>query len=163
MRFIALLTAACLLAMPALAQTAAQALADKSDQVVIFYDDQGREMGRFAATFGQAPGAKLREGDLKTPEGDYMLSPARPSVDWDWFMPIDYPNANDLMRARAARQSLKNMGGQIGLHSTGKKFMHRVRQGFGENWTLGCIAVADSHMTRIRSLVTRPIPIRIQP
>ncbi len=65
-----------LLSAAAQASQAAQALADKSDQMVVFFDEYAREIARFPASFGQARGAKVREGDRKTPEGDYMLSPA---------------------------------------------------------------------------------------
>jgi murein L,D-transpeptidase YafK len=145
------------------ASQAAQALADKSDQMVVFFDEYAREIARFPASFGQARGAKVREGDRKTPEGDYMLSPARPSDDWGWFMPIDYPGPRDVARARSQGQPPSTLGGAIGLHGTGGSFVHRVRQSFGENWTLGCIAVSDMHIEQIRAMVSGPIPIRIQP
>jgi murein L,D-transpeptidase YafK len=142
---------------------AAQALADKSDQMVVFFDAQGLEILRLPATFGQARGHKQREGDKRTPEGDYTLFPARPSQDWIWFMPIDYPNEHDLMRGQARLQPVGTLGGAIGLHGTGNGFVHRVRQSFGENWTLGCIAVTNEDMEELRAMVTDPIPIRIQP
>lgn len=141
----------------------AQALAVKSDRVVLFYDDQNNEILRVHAVFGQVKGPKTKEGDSKTPEGDYILSPARPSREWDWFMPIDYPNAADIARAKAAGQPLQTLGKHIGMHSVGDGFMRNVRQSFNENWTLGCIAIHARDMDRVRSLMTTPIPIRIEP
>ena len=82
------------------AQGAAQALADKSDQLIVFYDETGAPIARFQAAFGRGHGPKIREGDMRTPEGDYWLMPARVSDDWHYFLAIDYPNANDLVRAR---------------------------------------------------------------
>lgn len=145
------------------ARMAAQALADKSDRVVLFFDRQGQEIGRYQAAFGQVPGAKEREGDSKTPEGDYWLSPARPSDEWGWFMPISYPNERDQQMAYARGMRGKSLGGAIGLHAAGNGFMRNVRQSFGENWTLGCIAVSNESMRQILTLVVTPIPIRIQP
>lgn len=142
---------------------ASQALADKSDQVVVFYDDQGQEIARFGAVFGQVEGPKTRQGDLKTPEGDYMLDPGRPSAEWEWFMPIDYPNAADKARARAEGRPLTSLGNHIGMHSVGDGFLRGIRQSFGENWTWGCIAVHESDMRDIRQMVTTKIPMRIQP
>lgn len=147
----------------AYAEEAAQALADKSDRVIIFYNKDNQEIGRFYAAFGRGYGAKLQEGDMRTPEGDYWLYPARKSDDWEFFMPIDYPNASDLMRARGAGIPLDRVGGQIGLHGTGDGFDHKLRQSFGENWTLGCIAVNNSSILAARDMVLSPIPIRIQP
>lgn len=148
---------------PAWAREATQALADKSDRVVVFFDDQGQEILRAHAVFGQVKGPKIREGDSKTPEGDYWIAPARPSTEWEWFMPINYPNEADVARAKAAGQAVDTLGGQIGLHSVGDGFLRNVRQSFNENWTLGCIAVSMRDMARIRPLVAAPIPLRIQP
>lgn len=147
----------------AFAAEAAQALADKSEKMVIFFDENAREIARYPAVFGQSAGSKTREGDKRTPEGDYTLFPARPSEEWGYFMPVDYPNEKDIMRAKKRGQPLNTLGGAVGMHATGGKFMHRVRQSFGENWTLGCIAVTDDDMNRIRRFVDRPIPLRIQP
>jgi murein L,D-transpeptidase YafK len=144
-------------------QIAAQALADKSDRVVIFYDETGEEMLRVKAAFGINPGRKNREGDKRTPEGDYMMAPARPSNDWVWFMHISYPNQYDVARAQSEGRGGSRLGGQVGMHATGDGFMHQVRQSFGENWTLGCIAIANHDMDIVRTIVRYPIPIRIQP
>jgi murein L,D-transpeptidase YafK len=156
-----------LLASPAVANEppvrAASALADKSDRIVVFYDEGNNEIARFHAVFGQMMGPKQHRGDGKTPEGDYIMNPPRPSDSWGWFMPINYPNTNDLARARAQRLPADELGGQIGLHAAGDGFLHNVRQSFGENWTEGCIAVSDSAMDAIRTFVTTPVMIRIQP
>lgn len=145
------------------AREAAQALADKSDRVVVFYDGNAREIARIPAAFGINPGRKGREGDKRTPEGDYTLTPARPSDQWNWFMPISYPNEEDIARAINMGRDPRNLGGAIGLHAAGDGFLHQVRQSFGENWTLGCIAISNDDMARVRGMVKQPIPIRIQP
>lgn len=142
---------------------AVQALVDKSDRVVVFFDAQNQEIVRFHAVFGQIMGPKIQRGDGKTPEGDYTLYPPRPSENWGWFMPIDYPNNDDLARGRKMGIKPQDLGGQIGLHAAGDGFLRNVRQSFGDNWTEGCIAVSDQSMAIIRHLVTAPILIRIQP
>lgn len=142
---------------------ATQALAIKSERMVIFYDADQNEIGRFPAVFGQARGPKRYEGDLRTPEGDYWLAPARASSEWGWFMPISYPNDDDIRRARAEGRPVEKLGNSIGMHAAGDGFLRNVRQSFGENWTFGCIAVTDNAMSYIRPMVQQPIPIRIQP
>jgi murein L,D-transpeptidase YafK len=114
-----------LTASPAHARQAAQALADKSDRIVIFYDQQAREIARVPAAFGINPGRKGREGDKRTPEGDYTLAPARPSNQWHWFMPISYPNEDDIARAMNMGRNPQNLGGAIGLHAAGDGFYTR--------------------------------------
>jgi murein L,D-transpeptidase YafK len=145
------------------ARMATQALADKSDGVVVFFDVHNQEVARFEASFGQGRGHKKREGDLKTPEGDYWLRPARPSNEWDWFMPIDYPNEKDVSRAVQEGRDPGSLGGAIGLHAAGSSVVRNIRQSFGENWTFGCIAVSNESMRQIRIMVPRPIILRIQP
>lgn len=142
---------------------AVQALADKSDRVVVFFDANNREIARFSAVFGQIKGPKIRRGDGKTPEGDYTMHPPRPSENWGWFMPIDYPNRDDMARGKKMGIHRDDLGGQIGLHASGDGFLHNVRQNFGENWTQGCIAVTNGEMEHIRRIVTSPILLRIQP
>jgi murein L,D-transpeptidase YafK len=137
-------------------------LAVKSDRVLVLFDDQGQEIDRFPAAFGQAKGNKVVEGDLRTPEGDYFVMPARPSGNWTWFMLIDYPNKNDVARAKREGRKPTNLGGNIGIHPV-KGFLRNIRQSFGDNWTFGCIAIDESDMDVLRTLVTMPVPIRIQP
>ena len=166
-RLLALLFVAVLMAAPAFANTpvpkATQALAVKSERVIIFFDADNNEIVRYRAAFGQAKGQKMREGDSKTPEGDYWMSPPRPSNEWGWFLPISYPNNDDIARAKKEGRDTRKLGGAIGLHPVGDGFLRNVRQSFGENWTLGCIAVSERAMGTIRAMVTEPILIRITP
>lgn len=144
---------------------AAQALIDKSDGIVLLFDEQGQEIGRFDAVFGKnrEQGHKNREGDRRTPEGDYTLSPARPSKSWGWFMPISYPNARDVAWAKNHGIPVSQIGGAVGLHGTGGRLWYDFVQWWGSDWTAGCVAVSDEDINKIRQVVQRAIPLRIEP
>ncbi len=115
--------------------------------------DGDTQVASFHAAFGSFVAPKQREGDRATPVGRYMLTPARASRSWRWFMPIDYPNADD----RAAGRT----GFDVGVHGLGgNPFLHMLHW-LGVNWTAGCIAVTNAEMETLRSLITTPVPIEI--
>lgn len=128
--------------------------ASKEAGTLTFYDHE-KVVATFRSVFGSNPAPKAREGDRATPIGRYMLHPARASRSWNWFMPIDYPNADDKKAGRTGRD--------VGLHGTGWNplvgFAHWLRF----NWTAGCIAVSNSEIEQIRHLVKEPVPLEINP
>ncbi|MBM3557484.1 MAG: L,D-transpeptidase [Alphaproteobacteria bacterium] len=148
--------------MAARAQTQAEpdrAVADKASGRLRLYAGETVLLD-FPASFGLRPGPKSRQGDWKTPEGDYMLMPARSSPTWRWFLPITYPNPADLALNRAQGIPDREAGGSIGIHGAGAQ---AKRHGAGGNWTSGCIAVSNAEIEVLRRAVTRPIPITILP
>jgi len=66
-----------------------------------------------SASHGREPGKKRFEGDGKTPEGQYTVAAARTSQRFGLFMPISYPNAEDIQRARTEG---REAGGGVGIH-----------------------------------------------
>lgn len=71
-------------------------------------------------------GPKLREGDLQVPEGIYMLT-LEPNTPYHLALRLNYPNENDLARARADGRA--NPGGDILIH--------------GNTGSIGCLAMGD--------------------
>jgi murein L,D-transpeptidase YafK len=72
------------------------------------------------------PGLKLREGDLQVPEGFYRIHRFNPRSSFHLSLGLDYPNAWDRARARAARVP---PGGDIYIH--------------GGCATIGCLPLGD--------------------
>lgn len=105
-------------------------------------------------------GAKQREGDRLTPEGNYTLDWRNPDSDYHLALHVSYPNAQDTARAEAAALP---PGGDIMLHG--------LRNGFGWlgrlhrriNWTMGCIAVTNAEIEEIWQIVPDGTPIDIRP
>lgn len=103
---------------------------------------------------GFAPqGHKIREGDGRTPEGEYMIDRRNPNSQFHLSLGISYPNQED--RDYAARNGF-SPGGDIFIH--GRPW--RNRKG-GDDWTAGCIAVTNREIQEIYAMVKNDTPILI--
>ena len=91
--------------------------------------------GQFAVALGRGGTGKTREGDRKTPLGDYPLGPPRASASFGTFIPIGYPTREQ------ARAGLT--GSAVGIHGPRREAGFLGRFGTSVDWTLGCIAVAS--------------------
>ena len=110
----------------------------------------------FRVQLGGAPfGHKHREGDRRTPEGDYIIDRRNPNSRFHLSIGIDYPNEADIAYAEANGWK---PGGDIFIHGRGPHF----RNARGD-WTDGCIAVTDREMEDIYAMVRDGTPIRINP
>jgi murein L,D-transpeptidase YafK len=123
------------------------------------------EVARFNVWIGPGGrGVKRREGDKVTPVGHYHVSRRSPSVDYDIFLGIDYPNAEDRARfadAKAARALPlgATIGGDVGIHGGSPETWETASD--GEDWTLGCVSVRSSEIERIAPLVRVGTPVEI--
>lgn len=105
---------------------------------------------------GFAPaGHKAQEGDGRTPEGEYRIDRRNPNSSFYLSIGIDYPNEEDIRRAREAGVK---PGGDIFIH--GRPWKNRKG---GQDWTAGCIAVKNSEMRDIYAMVRNGTPITIRP
>ena len=88
---------------------------DKSARTLSLY--QGKTLlARFPIALGRAPvGHKEREGDKKTPEGEYVLDYKNPNSRFHRSIHVSYPNAADRARARALGVA---PGGDIMIHGS---------------------------------------------
>lgn len=120
-----------------------------------------------------------RRGDGKTPLGEYRIAWVKSTGHFGPFMGFDYPSlaraekgfaAGEISKAefdaiqkahaegRAPPQNTK-LGGSIGIHGLG-----RADPGIHQdlNWTRGCIAVTNTQMNQIMSLVGKGAVVRIR-
>jgi len=100
-------------------------------------------------------GHKFREGDGRTPEGQYFINRRNYNSAYFLSLGISYPNRVDAARARAAGVS---PGGDIFIHG-GPRYRG---EGGKRDWTAGCISVSDAEMEQIYQMVPDGIPIWIQ-
>lgn len=109
---------------------------------------------RYTMQLGFAPqGHKERQGDGRTPEGEYLIDRRNPRSAFHLSVGIDYPNEADRERARELGVS---PGGDIFIHGRGPE--HRRARG---DWTAGCIAVKDREIEQIYAMVRDGTPITI--
>jgi murein L,D-transpeptidase YafK len=121
----------------------------------------GRILKSIDISLGLVPtGAKLREGDFRTPEGRYVLDDR--NVDSDYFLSIhvSYPNEADRERAR---EYGVDPGGQIMIHGLPNTPRYEPTHYRGTDWTDGCIAVSNSDMVDIWLMTRESTPIEIRP
>ena len=111
--------------------------------------------------FGGDPvGHKLREGDSRTPEGDYAIDSKNRRSRFHLALHVSFPDTKD--RARAT---------QNGVPPGSDIMVHGLPNGLGwlgglhlfRDWTDGCIAVTNTEMEEIWALVDSGTPIQIKP
>lgn len=105
-------------------------------------------------------GQKEREGDSRTPEGQYRLIRRNPRSDYFLSMQVSYPNDADMKRARRMHWKA---GGSIMIHGLPNQLKHSPGYYERSDWTDGCIAVTNADMVEIWLLTPDNAPIDILP
>jgi hypothetical protein len=143
-----------------------------SRRLTLYGDD--REMLTCRIGLGGEPkGAKRRQGDGRTPEGDYRVCTRNARSQFHLFLGLDYPNKRDAERGldagtitRAVYNRIMDahehrrvppwntvLGGAIGIHGSGASW----------DWTLGCVALDDHDIETLWSFCTVGTAVRIEP
>jgi murein L,D-transpeptidase YafK len=105
-------------------------------------------------------GGKQREGDFKTPEGDYLLTDRLLDSQFFLAIQVSYPDPSDVQRAR---ESGVRPGGRIMIHGQPNELKHSPAFYEINDWTNGCIAVSNAAMIDIWQLTTENTPVTIEP
>ncbi|HCC08152.1 MAG TPA: hypothetical protein DEP72_08370 [Clostridiales bacterium] len=125
----------------------------KSDRLLKFYEGD-KVLGVFKIALGTHPlGHKKKEGDKKTPQGEYYICTRNDKSKYTLFLGLSYPNKVDAENGYDANMITKSeyeeigksiddkkapswntkLGGAIGIHGGGAD----------TDWTWGCIALSD--------------------
>ncbi|MDH0895404.1 MULTISPECIES: L,D-transpeptidase family protein [unclassified Pseudomonas] len=122
---------------------------------------RGEVLKSYRISLGKQPkGAKVREGDNRTPEGFYWIDWRKTSDKYNLSMHISYPNARDAANAR--KQGVP-AGGMIMIHGTPLDDEY-PEWFFGTlDWTEGCIAMQNADMREVWKLVQDGTLIEIRP
>ena len=150
-------------AQPMSSTTADKIIVDKSDRKMYLYRN-GSLLGSMPVSLGanDYQGAKVKAGDKRTPIGTYTILNKRCHSVKYMAMTISYPNAAD--RAKAAARGV-NPGSLITIHGQ----PHWNADGHGDSytlskdWTDGCIALTNSGMRKLWSMVKVGTPITLRP
>lgn len=139
---------------------AERVVVEKSERKLHLIRD-GEPFRSFDIALGGAPvGDKEREGDLKTPEGVYLLDTRNPDSEYFLSIRISYPDAHD--RREAAARGV-DPGGQIMIHGQPNEPTYSAGFYRTSDWTNGCIAVSNSDMIDIWLMTPDNTPIEILP
>jgi murein L,D-transpeptidase YafK len=131
----------------------------KAEHQLCLLDARGVAWER-RASHGREPGKKRFEGDGRTPEGQYTVAAARVSQRFGLFMPISYPSAEDVRRARAEG---KDAGGNVGIHGPQRWYAFLGRAQALIDHSDGCIVLDAEGIEELAALVKKPVPIEILP
>lgn len=109
---------------------------------------------------GNPNGPKERQGDNKTPEGNYFIDSRNKDSRYHLALHISYPNERDKKRAR-----------ELGVSPGGSIMIHGIKNGFSwvgdahteVNWTKGCIAVTDEEIEEIAKVAPNGTIVEIRP
>jgi murein L,D-transpeptidase YafK len=120
-----------------------------------------RILRSFDVALGLSPtGPKQREGDFRTPEGNYRLAGRNPNSDFFLAIQVNYPGPADLRRAS---EEGVNPGGQIMIHGQPNSPSKPLEYYQSRDWTNGCIAVSNADMVDIWLMTPDNTPIQILP
>lgn len=145
--------------------------ANRADRVVVKKSQRklelhnnGRVIREYRVALGGSPdGHKYREGDQRTPIGDYQLNWRNPNSNFYKSIHISYPSERDKLVSRSMGYS--NPGGMIMIHGLPNYIQSEDlrKQYASRDWTQGCIAVQNHEMDEIWQMVRDGTPIRILP
>lgn len=141
----------------------------------------------FPVALGSQPlGHKQKQGDGKTPEGEFFICTRNAtSSAFHVFLGLSYPALPDAKRAvnnksitwqeyRVIQQRLASrsaplwrtrLGGWVGIHGgSGGKFAARKSKERGaKDWTAGCIALTDRQIEEIYAATRLGTPVSVRP
>jgi hypothetical protein len=145
----------------------------KARRQLILFDGE-RALRLYRIGLGASPvGDKVREGDRRTPEGDFYVCVKNPQSAFYLSLGLSYPNEQHAARglrdrlitraeheriARALRRKRTPpwstaLGGEIFIHGRGSQ----------SDWTWGCVALDDADMRELFDAVPTGTPVRIEP
>ncbi len=113
-------------------------------------------------SLGKNPiGHKQKQGDYRTPEGEFFIHRKLCSPKYYRSLCISYPRPSD--KEDAKRRGV-NAGGDITIHAQPKwnEDGHGDSYSLSKNWTKGCVAVTNTAMKELWYAVREGVPIVIK-
>lgn len=135
----------------------------EKSQNKMYLIDNGEILKEYKISLGKNPiGDKIQRGDMRTPEGRYLLDYKNYHSKFYRSLNISYPNELDIAEARARGV---DPGDDIVIHGlpNGVRDSDIKGEMYPLNWTEGCIAVRNYEMDEIWQLVDVDTPIEIRP
>jgi murein L,D-transpeptidase YafK len=144
-------------------------------QHMLMIKQNGKTLRSYKVALGSGGSlAKSREGDYKTPSGQYRVTNIRESDKFHLFIQLNYPNMADATKALRSdvisRQQYRDildahvyglqppqntaLGGAIGIHGIGLETDEKVQIHQSFDWTRGCIALRNQEIEELSQLVS---------
>lgn len=148
-------------------------LVKKAERKLFLYS--GNQLVRtYRIGLGLSPlGDKVRQGDRRTPEGDFYIFTKNDKSNFYLSLGISYPNVAhaerglrdklitqaqyvtiiDALESRKAPPQNTRLGGDIYIHGNGA----------GSDWTWGCVALENDDIRELFNAVSVGTPVTIKP
>ena len=139
---------------------------DKSDYELKVFDDEGW-FATYPIVFGGKDlGDKMKEGDRKTPNGNFKVLLKKINSKWGMELLLDYPNKESIQKFKDRKlhgiiPKNAKIGSGIAIHATRPEEEWTVDNFY--NWTDGCVSVKYSEMKDLFSYIPEGTPVTIQP
>lgn len=146
-------------------QTAYYIIIDKSDYELKVYDEEGW-YATYPIVFGSKDlGDKMKEGDRKTPDGQFKVLQKKIHPKWSYELLLDYPTQTSFQRFNERKQrgllpKTAKIGSGIAIHATRPEEEWTVDNFY--NWTDGCVSVKYTEMKDLFSFIPVGTPVKIQ-
>ncbi|MES2429992.1 MAG: L,D-transpeptidase [Bacteroidota bacterium] len=140
-------------------------IVDKSDYELKVYDDEGW-YATYPIVFGSKDlSDKMREGDKKTPDGNFKVILKKIHQKWGPELLLNYPNGESIQKfndrkARGLITPNAKIGNGIAIHATRPEEEWTVDNFY--NWTDGCVSVKYTEMKDLFSYIPVGTPVSIQ-
>ena len=145
---------------------------EKSARRLTVYDGS-KVVKTYRASFGTGKGDKVREGDRRTPKGEFYVCYKNDRSKFTLSLGLSYPNIEDAERGlrdglidqdqhdaivKAIRQKRRPpwntpLGGEIMIHGCGSD----------RDWTIGCVALDDEDIKELFAALPLGTPVEIRP
>jgi murein L,D-transpeptidase YafK len=141
-------------------------IVDKSDYELKVYDSVGW-YATYPVVFGSKDlSDKMKEGDKRTPNGNYKVLLKKVNKKWGQELLLDYPNKEnfELFNKRKAAGLIPKsarIGNGIAIHGTRPEEEWTVDNEY--SWTDGCISLKYTEMLDLFSYIPEGTKVKIQP
>lgn len=139
---------------------------DKSDYELYVYDEEGW-YATYPIVFGSKDlSDKMKEGDKKTPEGEFKVILKKNHRKWGPELLLDYPNDASIQKfndrkAKGLIPRTARIGNGIAIHATRPQEEWTVDS--YQNWTDGCVSVKYTEMKDLYSYISVGTKVTIRP
>lgn len=144
--------------LPPLTGTVERIVIEKTARRMLLVQD-GKPVRTYHIALGFSPaGDKVRQGDGKTPEGEFTVDRRNDESAFHLSVGLDYPRPAD--RDRAARGGY-SPGGDIFIHGQPNALPDRLK--LKGDWTAGCIALTNAEIREVWAVTPIGTKVEILP
>ena len=140
-------------------------IVDKSEYELYVYDDEGW-YATYPIVFGSKDlSDKMREGDKRTPDGNFKVVLKKIHQKWGPELLLDYPNQTSVQKfndrkAKGLIPKTAKIGDGIAIHATRPEEEWTIDTYY--NWTDGCVSVKYTEMKDLYSYIPVGTPVTIR-